>query len=112
MRSSFLLLGAATAGVLAIPTTDHVVHERRDFLPSHWTEEGRLDGDAVLPVRIGLTQSNMDRGHDMLMDLYVPFEFVTRSFADCSGRILVRTNMASICQPKTFMTCLLRRRTA
>jgi tripeptidyl-peptidase-1 len=73
MRLSHVLLGtAAAAGVLASPTpNDYVVHERRAVLPRSWTEEKRLDKASILPMRIGLTQSNLDRGHDLLMEMYV-----------------------------------------
>lgn len=73
MRFSHVLLGAAAAaGVLASPTPDHyVLHEERHVLPRSWTEEKRLDKGSTLPMRIGLTQSNLDRGHDLLMEVYV-----------------------------------------
>ncbi|EAW16248.1 S53 family peptidase [Aspergillus fischeri NRRL 181] len=74
MRFSHVLLGAAAgAGVLASPTpNDYVVHERRAVLPRSWTEEKRLDKASILPMRIGLTQSNLDRGHDLLMEVSDP----------------------------------------
>ncbi|RHZ61276.1 Tripeptidyl-peptidase sed1 [Aspergillus turcosus] len=74
MRFSHVLLGAAAAaGVLASPTPDHLVlHERRAVLPRSWTEEKRLDKGSTLPMRIGLTQSNLDRGHDLLMEVSDP----------------------------------------
>ncbi|KAL5364711.1 peptidase S8/S53 domain-containing protein [Aspergillus floccosus] len=69
MRRSFLFLGAIAAGVLAAPApSDYVVHERRDFLPAEWGAEKPLDGSTILPMRIGLSQSNLDRGHDLLME--------------------------------------------
>lgn len=72
MKSSILLLGVAVAGVLAAPKPhNYEVHERRDVLPSSWTEGKRLDGSTMLPMRIGLTQSNLDYGHDLLMEMYV-----------------------------------------
>ena len=70
MKSSFLILGTLAAGVLAAPTThEYTVHERRDALPTSWNEGKRLDRTATLPMRIGLTQSNLDRGHDLLMEV-------------------------------------------
>ncbi|GAB1208348.1 hypothetical protein APSETT445_007096 [Aspergillus pseudonomiae] len=73
MKGSFLLLHALVAAVGSIPTrTDYVLHERRDAIPSHWTGEKRLDGQTMLPMRIGLTQSNLDRGHDLLMEVSTP----------------------------------------
>ena len=73
MRFSHILLGAAAAaGVLGSPTpNDYVVHERRAVLPPSWSVEKRLDKASILPMRIGLRQSNLDRGHDLLMEVYV-----------------------------------------
>ncbi|QIW97935.1 hypothetical protein AMS68_003453 [Peltaster fructicola] len=66
--SSFLV-----AGVLASPlTAPHVVHEKRSALPHGWVRRGALDKDIVLPMRIALTQSNLDNGHDWLMDVSTP----------------------------------------
>lgn len=71
MKSSILLLGAVVAGVLAAPAPEgYVVHERRDTIPRYWTASKRLDKRTTLPVRIGLTQTNLDDGHDLLMDMY------------------------------------------
>lgn len=70
MRASLLLLSVTVA--LASPTPrNYVIHERRDALPSVWVEESRLDKSAMLPMRIGLAQSNLNRGHEILMELYV-----------------------------------------
>lgn len=70
MRASLFLL--SVTAVLASPTPpNYVVHERRDVLPNGWIEERRLDEGTLLPMRIGLTQSNLDRGHDLLMEVYV-----------------------------------------
>lgn len=72
MKSSILFLGAAAVGVLAVPAPyGLVVHERRDFIPTSWTEERRLDASTLLPVRIGLTQPNLNYGHELLMEMYV-----------------------------------------
>ncbi|KAI9757050.1 MAG: hypothetical protein M4579_003619 [Chaenotheca gracillima] len=70
--SSLLTVAGCLAGALASPTARHVVHEKRDHLPQFWEKVGKLDGRAVIPVRIGLTQSNLDRGHDFLMDVSDP----------------------------------------
>jgi tripeptidyl-peptidase-1 len=71
MKSSILLLLGAAAAVIARPAPhEYVVHERRDYIPSSWIQSKKLDGSTTLPVRIGLTQSNLDRGHDLLMEMY------------------------------------------
>lgn len=64
----FLLLRLALASPLASVTT---LHERRDNLPRGWTKSEEVPGDVVLPMRIGLTQSNLDKGHDLLMEVLV-----------------------------------------
>ncbi|KAF7712670.1 Tripeptidyl-peptidase sed1 [Penicillium ucsense] len=70
--STLLLLGAAMA-VMAMPVThEYEVHERRHLVPESWTSSKKLDGSMILPVRIGLTQSNLDRGHDLLMKMSSP----------------------------------------
>ena len=72
MRASALLLGALAAAAVAIPAPhNYVLHERRDVLPTSWSEGERIYRKASLPMRIGLTQSNLDRGHDLLMEVYV-----------------------------------------
>jgi tripeptidyl-peptidase-1 len=71
MKSSMLLLlGAATAVIARPAPHEYVVHERRDYIPNSWIQSKKLDGSTTLPVRIGLTQSNLDRGHDLLMEMY------------------------------------------
>lgn len=66
-----ILLCALAATAMAVPTAhDYQLHERRDFIPKAWVEGKKLDGKVSLPVRIGLTQSNLDYGHELLMDLY------------------------------------------
>lgn len=70
MKSSLLALGALAAGVLAAPAPiNYVVHERREVMPRSWSEGIRLHGKTVLPIRIGLTQSNLDRAHELLMEV-------------------------------------------
>lgn len=65
-----VLLGAFAAQAAAAPfSSSHAVHERRDYVPKSWMKKGRVEHDVELPVRIGMTQSNLDKGHDLLMDV-------------------------------------------
>lgn len=51
----------------AAPTyTSHAVHEKREFEPLNWQKYSRVDPSTVLPIRIGLTQSNLDMGPALL----------------------------------------------
>jgi tripeptidyl-peptidase-1 len=49
----------------------HVIHEKRQITSSQWVKRSKVPPHQVLPVRIGLAQKNLDRGHDFLMDMYV-----------------------------------------
>jgi tripeptidyl-peptidase-1 len=65
-----ILLGLLFARSLALPTRNHVVHEKRDAPLGHPRQ--RLDPDAIIPIRIALRQSNLHIGHDRLMDVSHP----------------------------------------
>jgi tripeptidyl-peptidase I len=71
MRFSTLLLGAlgmCAAQAAVIPAT-HVVHEKRLAPPRKWLKRDRISSEAILPMRIGLRQSNLEKGHSFLMDV-------------------------------------------
>jgi tripeptidyl-peptidase-1 len=75
MRFSLLAVCGLLAGAIAAPTAHsrrHVVHERRSRLPANWRRSTKLSSDAVLPLRIALTQSNLDRAEEFLMDVSHP----------------------------------------
>ena len=58
----------------ALPTSaNHVVHEKRSG-SSNWSpmQDAKPDGRITLPVRIGLTESNLHRGDALLMDVSDP----------------------------------------
>lgn len=76
MKHSLSLLTLASLWLtsLAAPhPAPHVIHEARDSLPPFWSKRhGSLNGDIKLPMRIGLTQSNLQKGHEILMDVSSP----------------------------------------
>lgn len=48
----------------------HVLHERHERGQLEgWVKREVADPESVLPMRIGLRQSNLDAGHDLLMDM-------------------------------------------
>jgi tripeptidyl-peptidase-1 len=53
----------------------HSLHERH--LPhwsNQWSKRSKVPHAQILPMRIGLKQSNLEAGHDRLMDMYlVPY---------------------------------------
>ncbi|KAL2070575.1 hypothetical protein VTL71DRAFT_13601 [Oculimacula yallundae] len=67
------LVSAFAAQVAAAPfSSSQVVHERRDYIPKKWIKRSRVDRDIELPIRIGMTQSNLDKGHDLLLEVSHP----------------------------------------
>jgi hypothetical protein len=50
----------------------HVLHEERSTPSRDWVKGARIEKDAVIPMRIGLTQTNLEKGYDYLMEVYVP----------------------------------------
>lgn len=104
-------LRAITLSALGVVAAygDHIVHERRDILPDAWSEIARLGGQEVLPVRIGLAQSNLDKGHDLLMEMYLTqlmLHLTAYAFANpCIDRILNRRLTETISRQTKSMTC-------
>jgi tripeptidyl-peptidase I len=71
MRFSTLFLsalGVCAAQAAVIPAT-HVVHEKRHAPPRKWAKRDRISSEAILPMRIGLKQRNLEQGHSFLMDV-------------------------------------------
>ena len=61
-------------GVTAVPAPagTHILHEKREAAPQQWKKRSRVEPSVVLPVRIGLTQSNLDKGASLLDELSMP----------------------------------------
>lgn len=73
MISRSLAVLALAALAFAEPQlSPHVLHEKRAEIPRGWEQTRRLEGDAILPMRFGLTQNNIDRIEDVLMDVSAP----------------------------------------
>ena len=62
---------AATAFSSPIAVT-HSLHEKRDKLPHGWIKRDILDRRAILPMKIALAQSNIDKGWDWLNEVSHP----------------------------------------
>lgn len=46
-----------------------VSHEKRHAPRTRWVKRDRIASTTLLPVRIGLSQGNLEKGHDFLMDV-------------------------------------------
>lgn len=52
-----------------VPAT-HRLHERHQPMWQNvWTKKSKISHSQILPMRIGLKQSNLEAGHDKLMDM-------------------------------------------
>ncbi|KAF7909907.1 uncharacterized protein EAF01_003625 [Botrytis porri] len=54
------------------PRSSFVSHEKRNAPHTQWMKRDRIASTALLPVRIGLSQGNLEKGHDFLMDVSHP----------------------------------------
>jgi tripeptidyl-peptidase I len=70
MKSLVALLAAAAVAVnaVAIPPL-HEVHEKRQTLHPRWTKRDRVESHKVFQMRVGLKQSNLEKGYEHLMDV-------------------------------------------
>ncbi|KAI9701923.1 MAG: hypothetical protein M1836_001267 [Candelina mexicana] len=72
MYVSILIITTIAASVIASPALRHAVHEKRGRLPVDWFKRSRPEGHLILPMRVALTQSNLHRGEEFLMDVADP----------------------------------------
>ena len=72
MHFSILTLTAALAALAAaapvVPGT-HVLHEKREYLPRKWAKRELVERNTRMPMRIGMTQRNLDIGDELLMEV-------------------------------------------
>jgi len=62
-QASLLLASLASSALaLSVPSTKHIVHEKRDAPLKKWVKREPVSREATLPMRIGLTQSNIYNG--------------------------------------------------
>lgn len=70
--SDIVACGALLCGVVASPASTHVLHEKRDRLPAGWAKSSKLSPRAVLPMRIALSQRNLDKAYEYLHEVSNP----------------------------------------
>ena len=72
MYAPLLLLAGLVSSIIAAPSITHVEHEKRYNLPRGWQKAERLNAAHKLPMRIALTQSNLDNGERHILDVSHP----------------------------------------
>ncbi|KAF7959745.1 hypothetical protein EAE96_001354 [Botrytis aclada] len=77
--ASIVLLSVPGIIAAVLPNSDilsthssFVSHEKRNTPHTQWMKRDRIASTTLLPVRIGLTQGNLEKGHDFLMDVSHP----------------------------------------
>lgn len=71
MLLSISILVATALHTLASPiSSPHIVHEKRAIASD--IRGSRIHEDAIIPLRIGLKQSNLEHGYDKVMDVSDP----------------------------------------
>ncbi|QKX58260.1 uncharacterized protein TRUGW13939_05381 [Talaromyces rugulosus] len=81
-RATFLLLCLGLLLALTTLTTEaapsnakrsgYVVHEKRETVHPRWTKRDRVPRHKMLPMRIGLMQTNLEKAYDHLLDVSHP----------------------------------------
>lgn len=70
---SLLALTFLAIAVVAEPTlSPFVLHEKRHAIPVGWTEHRKHESHAMLPLRFGLSQSNLESMDDFINDVSHP----------------------------------------
>jgi tripeptidyl-peptidase I len=70
MLVKLYVVAAIAALVNAAPAPiKHVLHEERTILSRDWIKGARIEKSAVIPMRIGLRQTNLEKGYDYLMEV-------------------------------------------
>jgi hypothetical protein len=87
---SILFALAAAAQGAAVPSS-HVIHEKRTQPMQTWVKRDRLSPKALLPMRIGLMQRNLERIDEFLMDVSVIIPILVEYFRlnRSQGQILI-----------------------
>src|ERR1700753_2931430 len=68
----FLVLYLSCAFALPKTTSSFVLHEKRTAAPHKWTKRSRAHPGEFLPVKIGLTQSNLHLAEEYMLDVSDP----------------------------------------
>ena len=74
--TSFLRIGGLlllVASSLASPVITHIQHEKRSATSeSPWERRARVQADAIVPLRIGFVQTNLEKGYEHLLSISHP----------------------------------------
>jgi len=70
MFVQFSVVAAIAALVNSAPAPiKHVLHEERSVHSRDWVKGSRIEKSAIIPMRIGMTQTNLEKGYDYLLEV-------------------------------------------
>jgi tripeptidyl-peptidase-1 len=64
-----IVVGLAALINAAPAPVKHILHEVRAIESRDWVKGARIEKDAIVPMRIGLTQTNLEKGYDYIMEV-------------------------------------------
>ncbi|KAI8622931.1 peptidase S8/S53 domain-containing protein [Xylariaceae sp. FL1651] len=73
-RSTSFVCTAFFCSALAfsLPTSDHVIHEKRDRAPEQWTKITQASGDTPIDLQFALKQNNLERAEEFMREVSHP----------------------------------------
>lgn len=111
--STIVSVLAASTLCAAAPTAEgssYVLHEKRHAEPHQWTKRARAHSAMTLPVKIGLTQRNLHRAEEFVMDIAHPASpnfGMSMNMFECPSYTLLTMVKASTGQLRRLPTHLL-----
>lgn len=75
---SLAVVGSFVIAGLAAPTAragSYVAHESRRDFPKTWVKRSTISSGIKVPVRVGLTQRNLHKGYELLMEVLVSADY-------------------------------------
>ncbi|KAI1349142.1 peptidase S8/S53 domain-containing protein [Xylaria sp. FL0043] len=70
--SLFSMVVLCSSLAFSLPTTEHVVHEKRDSIPEHWAKISEASDNTSIDLRFALKQSNLERAEEYMRDVSHP----------------------------------------
>lgn len=72
MHFSILVISNLIIGIIAAPAVNYILHEKRDRIPQGWRKHEKLSKNAILQMRIAMTQGNLEKAEDFLIEVSHP----------------------------------------
>jgi tripeptidyl-peptidase-1 len=69
LRQAAVALAIVALSEASPASIKHALHEKRDRPSTDWVKGARVEADSILPMRIGLSQNNLEKGYDYLMEV-------------------------------------------